>query len=63
MLEQRDGPLLESFGKDSVVGEEERVDDDLPGTIPRNLLFINEDTHEFRNCESGMRIVELDGSI
>lgn len=63
MLEQPNGPLLKSFRKDSVVGEEECVSDDVPGIVPRDLLLINKNTHEFRNCESGVGIVELDGRI
>jgi len=63
VLQQRNGPLLESFGENSVVGEEERVGDDLPGLIPRNVFLIDENTHEFRNSESRVSIVELDGGI
>ena len=61
MLQQRNGPLFESFGEDSVVGEEEHVGDDLPGFVPRNLLLVNENAHELRNGESRVGIVELDG--
>lgn len=63
VLQQRNGPLFESFGKDSVVGEEECVDDDLPGIVPWNLLLVDENAHEFRNGEGRVSIVELDGSI
>ena len=63
VLQQRNGPLLESFGKDCVVGEEECVSDDLPGFVPWNLFLIDEDTHEFRDSESGVGIVELDRGI
>jgi hypothetical protein len=63
VLQQRNRPLLESFGKDSVIGEEECVGDDLPGFVPRNLLLIDQNTHEFWDSESGVGIVELDGSI
>ena len=63
VFQQRNGPLLESFGKDSVVCEEECVGDDIPGFVPRNLFLIDENTHEFRNSESGVGVVELDGGI
>ena len=46
-----------------MVGKEERVGDDLPSVVPRNLLLVNEDTHEFWDSEGRMGIVELDGSI
>ena len=63
VLHQRDGPLLESFWKDGMVGKEECVGDDIPGLVPRNLFLINENTHEFRNSESRVGIVELNGGI
>ena len=63
VLQQRNGPFLESFGKDGVIGEEECVGDDLPGFVPRNLFLIDENTHQFRNSESRVGIVELDGGI
>lgn len=34
-----------------MVGEEERVSDDLPSHIPVNILFIDEDTHQLRDSE------------
>lgn len=46
-----------------MVGEEERVGDDLPGVVPWNLLLVDEDTHEFWNSKSRVGIVELDGGI
>ena len=63
VLQQRNRPLLEGFRKDSVVGEEECVGDDLPGVVPRNLFLIDENTHEFRNSESRVGIVELDSGV
>jgi len=63
VLQQRNGPLLESFGKDSMVGEEECVGDDFPGIVPRNLLLIDENAHEFWNGESRMGVVELNGGV
>ena len=46
-----------------MVGEEECVGDDEPRDVPRDLLFVNENTHEFRNSKGGVSIVELDGNI
>ena len=63
VFQQRNRPLLKSFRKDGVVGEEERVGNDLPGVVPRNLLLVDENTHQFWDGESGVCIVELDGSI
>ena len=37
-----------------MVGEEERVGDDTPRGVPRNVLFVDEDPHEFGNRESRM---------
>lgn len=63
MLKQWNGPLLKSFRKDGVVCEEERVGDDFPSFVPWYLLLINENTHQLRNSEGRVSIVELDGGI
>ena len=63
VLEQRDGPLLESFWEDSVVGEEECAGDDIPGVIPWHILFIDENTHEFWNGKRRVCVIELDGGV
>lgn len=34
-----------------MVSEEEYVSDDLPGEIPVEVLFVNEDTHELGNSK------------
>ena len=46
-----------------MVGEEECVGDDIPGLVPWNLFLVDKNTHEFRNSESRVGIVELDGGI
>lgn len=63
VLEQRDGPLLESFWEDSVVGEEERAGDDIPSSVPCDILLIEENTHEFWNGKRRVGVIELDGSV
>ena len=63
MLEQRDGPLLESFWEDSMVGKEECAGDNSPGGIPWDILFIDKNTHEFRDGKRRVGVIELDGSI
>jgi hypothetical protein len=47
-----------AYGQHGVISEEERVGDNLPRSIPLNLFFINEDPHEFGNCECGMSLLE-----
>ena len=46
-----------------MVGEEEGVDDNIPSGVPRNLLFVKENAHKFRDGECGVGIVKLYGSI
>jgi hypothetical protein len=45
--------------KNSVVGEEEYVGDDIPRLFKRNILFIKKYTHEFgnRECRMGLHIL------
>lgn len=63
MLEQGDGPLLESLGKDGVVGVTESVSDDAPGLIPIKALEIDENTLELNNSQSRVGVVQLDGNL
>ena len=63
MLEQGDGPLLESLGKDGVVGVTESAGDDVPSLLPVKALEINEDTLELDNSQSRVGVVELDSNL
>lgn len=45
---------LSTHREDGVVGIEERVGDDLPGRIPRKILIVNENPHQFRDGKRGV---------
>ena len=46
-----------------MVGIGKGMGDDLPGLLPRNVVGIHEDTHQFRNRQSRMGIVELNDDL
>ena len=58
-----DRPTLQRFGKQSMVGVGERCARNIPRFVPRQMLFIQQDTHEFRHGEGRMRVVELNGGL
>ena len=59
--ERADGPLLQSFGQDGVVGVAHDLRHDVPGVVPLELLFVDEDTHELGAAHGGVRVVGVDG--
>ena len=63
VLHERDRPLLQRLGEDSVVGVEERVGGNLPGGVPGHVLLVDEDAHELDNGESRVSVVELNGVV
>ena len=46
-----------------MVGEEERAGDDIPSSVPWDILLIEENTHEFWNGKRRVGVIELDGSV
>ena len=40
-----------TYGKDSVVREEEHVGDDVPSSVPRNVLLVEENAHQLNYSE------------
>ena len=58
-FEQADRPLLKCFWKNCMIGIAECADADVPGLIPDQLFLVNQDTHQFRNSQGRVRIVEL----
>lgn len=46
-----------------MVRVEERVRDELPRNVPRQVLLINEDAHELNDAQRGVRIIKLDRDI
>ena len=58
-----DRPALERLGKERVVGVGERRARDVPGFIPAEMRFVEQDAHEFRHGEARMGVVELDRGL
>ena len=52
-------PFFKCFLHDGMVGIGKGVGYDVPGLGPWNMIGIHQDTHQFRNGESRMGIVEL----
>lgn len=63
VLDERDGPLLQSFGQDGVVGVAEGSADDVPGIIEGNVLLIDQDALQLDNSKRRVSVVELDGHV
>ena len=42
-----------------MIGERQTFPCDLPGSIPVQLLYINEDPHQFRNGNGRVGIIQL----
>ena len=58
-LEPRHRPFFERFGQQRMVRVGQCPLRQIPSFIPAKLGVIQEDAHEFRHGEGGMRIVEL----
>src|SRR5215510_29273 len=59
-LEQLDGPLLQGFGKQGMVGVSESALRQVPGLVPSELPLVEQYAHQFRNRDCGVSVVELD---
>src|SRR5262245_5810721 len=58
--EQIDWPSFERFRQERMVSVGEYADSDAPRVVPRQAVQVDEDAHEFRNCDARMCIIELD---
>ena len=58
-LEYIDRPLFKSFSKNCVVCVCECLCNNIPSIIPAYIVFIKENSHEFRNSNYWMSVVEL----
>jgi hypothetical protein len=57
VLEERDGPLLQCFGQDGVVGVAESGLNDGPGLVPLQTLLIDQNALELGDGECGVCVV------
>ena len=62
-LQQRRGPALQGLGEDGVVRVGESAAANVPRVVPAKVLHVNEETHELRDGEGRMRVVQLDRSL
>lgn len=63
MLDQANGPLLESLGENRVVGVAEGGLDNVPGIVPVEPLKINEDALKLNDGQSRVGIIQLNGNL
>ena len=54
-------PILQRFGKESVVGVGQRPLGNVPGRVPPKTLFVEQYAHELGHGDRRVGVVELDG--
>ncbi|MNO99241.1 hypothetical protein D3C76_910070 [compost metagenome] len=62
-LHQAYRPGFQGFGQQGVIGIGQRLDGDLPGAVPLNAVFIDQQTHQLGNGDRRVRVVELDSCL
>ena len=62
-LHQVDGPGLERFGQQRVIGVGDAGDRQLPGFGPGEAVDVHEEAHQFDDDDGGVGVVELDGDF
>src|SRR5262245_11875376 len=62
-LEPRYGPLLQRFGQQGVVGVRQHALRNVPSAVPVQSSLIEKNSHELRNGDRRVRVVELDGHL
>src|SRR5262249_11203596 len=60
-FEQWDGPLLQGFGQQRVVGVSKRLLGDTPGFITSQASLIEQDSHELCDGKRRVSVVHLNG--
>ena len=60
-LEPRHRPFLERFGQQRVVGVGQSLLRDVPGLVPTEVRFVEQNPHQLGDRQGRMSIVELDG--
>ena len=62
-LQHGDGPALQGLGQNGVVGVGARPVHQLERLVPRQTLKVNEDTHQLRDGQRGMGVIQLNGNL
>ncbi len=60
-LEPGNRPFLQCFGQQRVVCVREGPLRNIPCLVPSEVLLVQQDTHQLRDGERRMRIIQLDG--
>ena len=63
IVEQFNRPTLESFRQNRMICISKGLTAYLPSFIPFQLLLVNQESHQFRDCNRRMRIVKLNCHI
>ncbi len=62
-LEPRQGPLLERFGQQRVIRIAERARRQVPGLVPFQPRFVQQNAHQLGHRERGVRVVQLNRDL
>ena len=62
-LEPGDRPFLQGLGQQRVVGVGQRPLREVPGLVPAELRFVEQDAHQLGDGHRRVRVVELDGDL
>ena len=63
LLEVMQRPALERLRQQRVIGVGQGSLRDIPGRVPAETRFVEQDAHELGHCQGGVSIVELDGDL
>ena len=61
--EEVDGPFLQSFRHDGMVGVGNAPGGQVPCLIPFQSIVVHQQTHQLRDCQCGMGIVHLEDQL
>ena len=62
-FEKRHRPRLERLGHQRVIGVREDLRAQAPSQRPRDVANVDQQPHQFRNCNGGMRVIEVNGDL
>mmetsp|Transcript_8516 Transcript_8516/g.21968 ORF Transcript_8516/g.21968 Transcript_8516/m.21968 type:complete len:211 (-) Transcript_8516:739-1371(-) len=59
LFHQADGPFLQSFRENCVIGEGEHLCRDFPRLGPPNVVLVHQKTHQLRNAKCRVCVIQL----
>ena len=63
LTEDAQRPGLQRLGQQGVIGVAERAHRQIPRRVPRQLVLVDEQPHQFRHRDRRVGVVELDGPL